>query len=202
MIAMPSFRPVLRLLPLAAMLPLAACISFGGKVPDTLLTLDAASEPEAGQAQSSRAGKAIVVQVPAAPAAVAGVRVPVRTADTALAYVKDAQWSEPPARLFARLLADTLTARAGMIVLTPAQSFEDPSANLGGELRFFGLDAGTREAVVTYDASLTRAGQTTVEKRRFEARVPVPAIDKTGVGPALNQAANTVAAQVSDWVRG
>ena len=199
---MPSMRPVLRLLPAAALLPLAACISFGADPPKQLLTLNAAAQPEAGQAQSSRSGRPIVVQVPSSPAAIANTRVPVRTGDTALAYVKDAQWSEPPARLFARLLADTVTARAGMVVLTPAQSFEDPSANLGGELRYFGLDDATREAVVTYDASLTRAGQTTVEKRRFEARVPVATLDAVAAGPALNQAANTVASQVADWVRG
>ncbi len=202
MSAMTSFRPVLRLLPVGSLLPLAACISFGADPPERLLTLNAASQPEAGQAQSSRTGRAIVVQVPSSPAAIANTRVPVRTGDTALAYVKDAQWSEPPTRLFARLVSDTVTARAGMVVLTPAQSFDDPSANLGGELRYFGLDAATREAVVTFDASLTRAGQTTVEKRRFEARVPVAAIDAASAGPALNQAANTVATQVADWVRG
>nr|GFD57848.1 hypothetical protein [Tanacetum cinerariifolium] len=67
-------------------------------------------------------------------------------------------------------------------------------------LRNFGLDAATREAVVTYDAALTRAGETSVEKRRFEARVPVTSIDAGSAGPALSQAANQVAAQAADWV--
>nr|WP_156457892.1 ABC-type transport auxiliary lipoprotein family protein [Sphingomonas sp. Leaf412] len=201
MSVMPGFRPVLRLLPVGALLPLAACISFGADPPDTLLTLDATAQPQPGSAQTSNGARSIVVQVPATPAANASNRVPVRATDTTLAYVKEAQWSEPPARLFARLLSDTLTARADMVVLTPAQSFEDPSANLGGELRFFGVDAATREAVVTYDASLTRAGRTAVEKRRFEARVPVAAIDAAAAGPALNQAANTVAGEVAAWVR-
>ena len=44
------------------------------------------------------------------------------------------------------------------------------------------------------------AGKPTVEKRRFEARVPVGAIDAAQSGAALSQAANQVAQQVPDWV--
>jgi cholesterol transport system auxiliary component len=201
MIPMPSLRSLSRLLPALALVPLAGCISFGAKPPPTLLTLDAASQPQPGQTQTSAGSRSIVVNTPSVPAAIAVARVPVRATDTSIAYVKEAQWSEPPARLFARLLADTLTARANMVVLTPAQSFEDPSANLGGELRFFGLDAGTRSALVTYDATLVRAGQTAVEKRRFEASVPVATLDAAAAGPALNQAANAVAVQVADWAK-
>lgn len=188
------------LIVVTASLPLAACFSFGAKPPKQLLTLSAVAQPQPGAVQSSATARAIVVQVPSVPQAISTVRVPVQASATEIAYVKDAQWSEPPARLFARLLADTLTARANMVVLSAAQSFSEPSADLSGELRSFGLDATQRQAVVIYDASLTRAGRQTVEKRRFEARVPVGKIDATTVGPALNQAANQVAQQVSDWV--
>ncbi|MDA4831234.1 hypothetical protein NY536_07105, partial [Enterobacter hormaechei] len=57
-----------------------------------------------------------------------------------------------------------------------------------------------RQAVVIYDAALTRAGKDTVEKRRFEARVPVAAIDAANAGTGLSQAANQVAAEVAAWV--
>jgi cholesterol transport system auxiliary component len=184
----------------AAALPLAGCISFGAEPPPSLLTVDATAQPQPGAAQTSAAAKSIVVQVPAVPTAIAGTRVPVQASETSIAYVKEAQWSEPPARLFARLLSDTLTASANMVVLSPAQSFSDPSATLSGELRRFGLDAGAREAVVVYDASLVRAGQTAVEKRRFEARVPVSTIDAASAGPAISQAANRVAGEVAAWV--
>jgi cholesterol transport system auxiliary component len=197
-----SVRIDTRLILAVALLPLSGCISFGAKPPPALLTLDAQAQPQAGQAQSSATAKSILIQVPSTPTAIATARVPVQATGNSIAYVKDAQWTEPPARLFARLLSDTVTARAGMVVLSPAQSFSDPSATLGGELRTFGLDAVQRQAVVTYDASFTRAGQTTVEKRRFEARVPVAAIDAVSAGAALSQAANQVAAQVADWVRG
>lgn len=190
-----------KLLVAAAMVPLAGCVRFGAEPPPSLLTIAAQSQPQAGTQQNSAAARSIVIQVPAVPQAIATTRIPVQATDTSIAYVKDAQWAEPPSRLFARLLSDTVTARAGMVVLSPAQSFSDPSANLGGELRSFGLDATRNEAVVVYDASLTRAEQTNVEKRRFEARVPVTAIDAPSAGTALSQAANQVAVQVADWLR-
>jgi len=189
-----------RLLIFAAALPLAGCISFGAKPPPSLLTLEATSAPRVGAEQNSAGTRSITIQLPATPASIAGARVPVQATPTTIAYVKDAQWAEPPARLFARLLSDTVSARSNMVVLSTVQSIGDPSATLAGELRRFGLDATTREAVVTYDASLTRAGKETVEKRRFEARVPVAAIDATMAGPALSQAANSVAVEVADWV--
>lgn len=188
----------------AALLPLslAGCISFGPKPPPALLTLSPAAPVSVGAQQSSAAARSIVVQVPVVPAALATTRVPVQSTPTTIAYLKNAAWSEPPARLFARLLADTLTSRANMVVLSGVQSLSDPSASLGGELRMFGLDAASSTAVVTYDATLTRQGQTTVEKRRFEARVPVAAMTGDAAGLALNDAANTVAAQVADWAGG
>lgn len=193
---------LLRLAPLAASVALSGCISFGAKPPPSLLTLDATAQPQPGRTQSSADARSIVVQVPAVPIALATARVPVQATPGSIAYVEDAQWSEPPARLFARLLSDTLTAQANMVVLSPAQSVSDPSGNLAGELRTFGLDATTRQAVVVYDAALTRVNATAVEKRRFEARVPIGAIDAMSAGSALNQAANQVAGEVATWVGG
>lgn len=187
-----------RLIPLLAPVLLAGCISFGAKPPKALLTLTPARQIPVGQMQSSNAARSLVVQVPVTPASLATQRVPVQATPTTLAYVKDAAWAEPPARLFARLLSDTLTA-GGTVVVSGVQSVDSPAGTLGGELRQFGFDGATRSAVVTFDASLTRGGQSTIEKRRFEARVPVAAIDAASAGPALNDAANQVAAQVADW---
>lgn len=181
--------------------PLAGCISFGAKPPPSLLTLTATAQPPVGQDQSSASGQPITIEVPASPQSLATVRVPVQTGPTELAYVDKAQWPEPPARLFARLMADTITARSGRVVLSGIQAVNDPGARLGGELRTFGIDAATHEAVVTFDASLIRLStKGTVDKRRFEARVPVTSIDADSVGAPLNAAANQVAAQVADWV--
>lgn len=180
-------------------LPLAAC-SFGAKPPPSLLMLTPAAAVPVGTAQSSASAPSLSIQVPAVPQALATARVPVQTTDTDVQYLKNAQWVEPPQRLFARLVADTVTAKTGRVVLSPAQSIADPGAQLAGELRNFGVDGRSREAVVTFDGALVRESGKQVDKRRFEARVPLTGIAPETVGPALNQAANQVAEQVADWV--
>lgn len=193
-------RPIKRLLPVALMALLSGCISLAPKPPAQLLTLDAAAAPAAGVSVNSENAKTITVLVPSVPAAIAGARIPVNAGPTSIAYVKGALWSEPPARLFARLIADTVSARTGRVVLSNAQSFADPGARLNGELRRFGIDAGTSEAIVVFDATLMRDGQKTFEKRRFEARAPVSKIDAISAAAALNVAANRAAADIADWV--
>ncbi|NML07794.1 ABC-type transport auxiliary lipoprotein family protein [Sphingomonas sp. G-3-2-10] len=185
-------------LPLA--LGLSACISFGAKPPPSLLTLQHDAAIPTDQVQNSSTSPTITIGVPAVPQELATARVPVRSNGTTIAYVKDAVWVEQPSRLFARLLADTLTVRTGRVVLSNRQSQADPGAQLTGELRMFGVDAGTNEAIVIFDATLNRGDAGVFEKRRFEARVPVTAIEPGPVGVGLNQAANRVAEQVSDWV--
>lgn len=192
-------KKLLILAPLLAV-PLSACISFGAKPPPSLLTLTSATSLAVGETQKSSAAATITIGVPAVSQELASNRVPVRSGGTAVAYVKDAQWVEPPSRLFARLLADTVTARTGRVVLSFRQSQLDPGAQLNGEIRAFGVDEETSEAVVTFDASLVRGADPVFEKRRFEARVPVTTIDADSVGPALNQAANQVAGEIADWV--
>lgn len=181
-------------------LPLAACIRFGAEPPPSLLTLNPVAQVPVGAAADTGNARNITIRVPVAPQEVSVTRVPVRATDTSIAYVKDAEWVEPPARLFARLLSDTVTARTGYVVLSNRQANLDPGAQLTGELRQFGLDANARAAIVTYDASLLRKGAATFDKRRFEARVPVTAIDAPNAAAGLNQAANQVATEVADWI--
>lgn len=187
-------------LALIALLPLSACISFGAKPPPSLLTLTSAAAVPTGQTQSSATAPTITIAIPSFSQALATTRVPVQSSDTSLAYVPDAQWVELPGRLFARLMSDTVAAKTGRVVLSTAQSFSDPGARLSGELRAFGVDATTNEAVVTFDGALIRSTGTVVEKRRFETRVPLTAIEATAVGIGVNQAANQVASDVADWV--
>jgi cholesterol transport system auxiliary component len=192
-------KKLLILAPLLAA-PLTGCISFSPKPPPQLLTLSSAAALPVGETQKSNAAGTITIGVPAVSQELASNRVPVRSGGTAVAYVKDAQWVEPPSRLFARLLADTITARTGRVMLSYRQSRLDPGAQLTGELRAFGIDEETSEAVVAYDAALQRGADPVFEKRRFEARAPVAKIDSENVGPALNQAANKIAAEIADWV--
>ncbi|RYY26325.1 MAG: ABC transporter [Sphingomonadales bacterium] len=190
---------MLLLAPLLAV-SLSGCISFGGKPPASLLTLNSTVELPVGESQRSNVAATITVAVPSVPQELSSSRIPVHSGGTAIAYVKDAQWVERPNQLFARMLSDTITARTGRLVLSTRQSQLDPGAYLMGEIRMFGVDADSGEAVVTYDAALVRGSETVVEKRRFEARVPVAPIEARTSAAALNTAANQVAGQVADWV--
>jgi cholesterol transport system auxiliary component len=190
-----------RPLPLAllAALALSGCISFGAEPPDQLLTLMPAQKVAAGTTQTVAAGEAITVLWPGMPADLNTTRVPVQATPTSVAYVKNAQWSDTPNKLFARLLAETIEARTGHPVLSPRQFTLDPGTRLSGQLERFGIDASPQQAVVVFDAAVARGAD--IRTRRFEARVPVAAIEAQAVGAAINQAANQVAAEVADWLK-
>ena len=183
-----------------AALPLAGCISFGEKPPKALLSLSSTEQVQVGREQSSAAARTVTIQVPVVPQELATNRIPVQSNRIDVAYVKDAQWVDLPARQFARVMSDTVAARTGRVVLSGAQALADPGARLSGELRTFGVDAGSSTAVVTFDAALIRDEGGALEKQRFEARVPVSVIEAAPVAVALNQAANQVAVQVADWI--
>jgi len=182
-----------------AALALSGCISFGAKPPAQLLTLTAAQSVAPGTSNNVSPGEAITVLWPTLPADLNTNRVPVQSGPTSVAYVKDAQWTETPNRLFARLLGEVIEARTGHPVLSGRQFAVDPGTRITGQLLRFGVDAPTNAAVVTFDAVVARG--TEVRTRRFEAKVPVVEIKAEPVGAALNQAANQVAADVADWVK-
>jgi cholesterol transport system auxiliary component len=175
---------------------------FGGaKVPDTLMTLSSAQVRTAATPRTAAEGQAITVAVPTVPRELQTLRVPVHESELAVSYLKDAQWVEMPATLFARVISETISATTGRVVLDPKQFTFDPGRRLTGSLQRFDYDAASGQAVAIYDAALARQGGG-VTTQRFEARVPVATPDAAGVGPALNQAANQIAADVARWVGG
>jgi len=107
---------------------------------------------------------------------------------------------DTPRNLFRALLAETVAARNGTLVLDPGQFSADPGRRLMGDLIDFGIDARAMQAVVTFDASLMGKGGT-VTKRRFSATVPISHIDENSVAPAIGKAANAVAVEVADWLK-
>ncbi len=189
-------KPLLVLLAL----PLAGCISFGAKPPKSLLTLTPATTVTANAVRTAGPGETITILHPSAPAAISNNRVPVYDGAANLAYVKDALWVDSPARLFQRLLSETVAAKTGRVVLDLRQYTVDPGTRLSGSLVNFGIDPNAMQAVVTYDGILAKGAG--VETRRFESRVPVAAIEANAAGAALNQAANNVAAEIAGWVGG
>ncbi len=187
---------------LASALLLSACVKFGGKPPSVLLNLTSAEQVAADTRRGAAAGEAVTIAVPVVPQAISTTRVAVSDGPVQIAYVKDAVWVEPPARLFQRLLSETVAAKTGRIVLDPRQFSLDPGVQVTGQLRSFGIDAPSGKAVVIYDAALSRDRGKRIETRRFEARIDVGVIDAVSSGRALNQAANRIAGEVAAWISG
>lgn len=182
----------------AAALSLGAC--FGGKkVPPTLLTLTSAAPPLANMTRAAAPGEALTINVPVIPKELNTTRVPVTLGPTAVAYITNLQWVETPDKLFQNLLQETTLRTTSRVVLDPRQASLDPGLTLTGMLSRFGYDTQTQAVVVRYDGALSTVGGTRVETRRFEASVPADGT-AASVGPALNAAANQVAADVARWI--
>ena len=191
------FRKVFWLAPAAL---LSGCISFGPDTPESLLTLTSEERAPVGAQVSATEGNSIAVFEPVAPARLAQTRVPVQIDASSIAYLKDAVWVERPARLFRRLLGETLRARGGLVVADDDDAALMATNTLGGTLVDFGYDAPSSSVVVRFDAVRKREGAPP-ETRRFESVVPGVLPEANPVGVALNQAANDVARQVADWAR-
>ena len=193
----PMGRPILTACLLGALL--SGCVKFGPKPPGTLLTVESQARVAPGTVAEGSNGTVTIIE-PDVPKALNTVRVAVRTSGNNYAYVPDAMWVDTPRNLFRALLAETVAAKGGMLVLDPGQFSADPGRRLMGELIAFGIDAEGKQAVVTFDAALMgKSGRIT--KRRFSASVPVRNIDQDSVAPAIGKAANMVANEVADWLK-
>ncbi|WP_245647656.1 ABC-type transport auxiliary lipoprotein family protein [Novosphingobium lentum] len=189
-------RKLLLAAPLLA-LSLGGCVSFGAKPPPTLFNLTPDHPAAAGATSSGTYANAIVVLEPTADQRLDVLRVPVQVDPSSVAYLQKALWVARPARLFQHLIAETLRGRGTRLVVEA-----DPGMGglrLSGHLIDMGYDKATSSAVVRFDAVKEGPGGR-VETKRFESTVSGIEAKPEVVGPALNQAANTVAGQVADWV--
>ncbi|WP_375289571.1 ABC-type transport auxiliary lipoprotein family protein [Qipengyuania sp.] len=190
------FRPITMAL---AFIALTGCVSFGGKTPDSLITLTPSATAPAGSTSTGNARTAIALSEFEAPAKLDVTRVPVQVTDSEIAYVKDAVWNEKPARLLGRLIAETIRSRGNRLVIDGDDPGAQAETRLSGTLREFGYDARTGEVVLVLDAAKSGAGSS-LTTRRFEARVPGVVPEAAPVGTALNDVANRVAAEVAAWM--
>ena len=78
----------MRIAALAPALALAGCVSFGGEVPDSLLTLTPDMTAPAGSGQSGTRDNAIAVHEPEVPAEVDVLRIPVKIDTANIAYLE------------------------------------------------------------------------------------------------------------------
>lgn len=187
----------------AMLLALAGCVSLGGgKPPESLLTLTPVAAPAVGSgavAGRDTTGRAILVQLPDTPAKLDVLRLPVTVSDTELAYLAEAYWVEKPARLFRRLVGETVRARGQALVVDNDDTPVLADVTLRGTLLDMDYDPRTSSVVVRFEAVRTEAGGKATS-RRFEARESGVAAQAGAVGPALNRAANRVAGEIADWL--
>ncbi len=183
-------------------LVLAGCVSLGPEAPDSLLRLTPERSAPAGTSVSGKVSNAIVVLDPVADRSLDALRVPVRVDDSSLAYLKGAGWVEKPTRLFRSLLAETIRAETGQMVLEGGDYEVTGKLTVSGRLLEMGYEAQTRSVIVRFDAVRSIPGSEELERKRFEAVVPNVAPKAAAVGPALNSAANDVANQVALWIKG
>ncbi|PNU02964.1 ABC transporter [Novosphingobium guangzhouense] len=181
---------------------LAGCVSLGTKPPDQLLKLTAEDSAPAGATASGQLTDAIVVMDPESDRGLDVLRVPVRVNDSSIAYLKDALWVEKPTRQFRSLLAETLRARTGQLVVEGGDFEVTGKTLIGGRLLQMGYDAQRSAVVVRFDAVRSERGNGPLQTRRFEAVVNGIEAKAGPVGVALNQASNDVARQVADWIKG
>ncbi len=189
-------RPALFALPL--LLALSGCISLGAEPPASLLTLSPETSAPVGPG-SGTAQPVIAILTIDTPAKLDVLRVPVAVSDTEIAYLQEAYWIEKPARLFRRLVGETIRSRGQAMVVDGDNTATLATLTLKGTLIDMGYDAPTSSAVVRFDAvRIDKDGKVTT--RRFEARETGVIAETRAVGAALNVAANKVAAEVADWV--
>jgi cholesterol transport system auxiliary component len=190
-------RSILIALPLLLALP--GCISLGGPPPESLLTLSPAVRAPVGDGAAGVNRPVIAVLAIDTPAKLDVLRVPVAVSDTELAYLQEAFWVEKPARLFRRLVGETIRARGNAMVVDGDDTSTLATVTLRGTLIDMGYETVDSAAVVRFDA-VRLDGEGKVTTRRFEARETGVPAEGRAVGAALNRAANTVAGEVADWV--
>lgn len=189
--------PVLALLAATAML--GGCISLTPEAPEQLLTLTSSARAPVGSAAEGDPAAALAVRTPSVTQRLNVTRIPVITSDSSLAYLVDAYWVEKPAQLFQTVLAETIRAKGNRLVVTEGGMEYTAATQLSGRLTAMDYDAVTGSVVVRFDAML-QLPEGRVLTRRFEERIDGVAPEATAVGAALNEAANTVADQVAEWV--
>jgi cholesterol transport system auxiliary component len=193
-------RPISWLGLALASLSLSACVSFGGKPPTALLVLSSVEKVKDGAVLSGDASSALIVLLPQVPRQLDTNRVPVKSSDSSIAYIKNAFWADKPSRLMQQLLMETVAAKNGQLVLNEVDAAGKATQFLSGSLIEFTVDARSMQAVIVYDAVKLVKGQV-VQKRRFEVTEPLSLIDAASAGVALNIAANRIASDMSLWLK-
>jgi cholesterol transport system auxiliary component len=178
---------------LAFALALAGC---GGQPARTTFDLTAPVDVRRGGGLSGQ----IVINEPTTVQALDTDRILVRESAGSLAYLPDAQWADRMPRLVQTRLIQTFenASRLGRVGRPGDRVVPDYALNL--DIRTFGIESATSEAVVEITARLVsdRTGRV-VSARGFSARQPVGSISGPQAAAALDQALSQVLRQIVLW---
>ena len=195
-----SGRPVKRgsrirgLVAACALLALGGC---GGGAPPQTFDLTA---PKDGLSAGTGRGL-LVVGEPTALQALDSTRILVMTSSGSLAYLPGAQWSDRlPKLLQVRLIQTFENGKRIQAVGRPGDRLV-PVAQLNSEIRAFGLDEKTGEAVIEMSVKIVndRTGRI-LAGQVFSSRIPAGGNDGPVVSAALDLATQALLRDVVRWV--
>lgn len=187
----PLLGSALRSSALGCALLLAAC----GSSP--LATFDL-SAPVAGVKARSARG-VLVIPEPTAPAPADSDRIVVRTAPSAVAVIKGAQWTERLPRLLqSRLIQTFENAKLLRSVSRPGDGVT-PDRALAWEVRRFEMDAATGQAVVDIAVKVLDSSGRVLAGQIFTAQAPGDANQGATASLALDAASNQVLREIVAW---
>ncbi len=150
-------------------------------------------------ARTSRSGVQIVVNEPTALQALDSDRILVREGG-ALSYLPDAQWSDRLPKLFQVRLIQTFenASRLGRVGRPGDRTVADLS--LTADIRNFGIDTLTSQAVVEVTVRVISDRTGRVESAKaFTARTPVASMSGASAAAALDQAMSQVLRDIVRW---
>ncbi|OYU46925.1 MAG: hypothetical protein CFE31_19235 [Rhizobiales bacterium PAR1] len=180
---------------LAGLLALSAC---GGGAPPATYDLTA---PRDGLS-SGRGRGLLVVAEPQALQALDSNRIVIRTSEGGIAYLPDAQWSDRLPKLIQTRLIQTFENGARIQAVGRPGDRLVPAAQLNSEIRSFGIDEKTGEAVIELSVKIVndRSGRI-LAGQVFTSRVPSGgSVSGPVASAALDLATQALLRDVVRWV--
>lgn len=176
----------------ALSLVLAAC---GGGAPPQTFDLSAPRDVVAGKGRGI-----LVVSEPSALAALDSNRILITTSASGLAYLPNAQWADRLPRLVQVRLIQTFENGSRIQAVGRPGDRLVPVAQLNSEIRSFGIDERSGEAVVEISVKIVndRTGRI-LAGRIFTSRQPAGSSDGAAASAALDLALQRLLREVVRW---
>lgn len=196
----PVERPLTtRAATLAALLLAASGLAAGGCSSPSSPAFDLTA-PAGGVRNGGLPGGQLVVAEPKSIAPFESERLVARDAAGSLSYLPGVQWADRLPSLFQARLIQTFENTSRLKAVGRPGEGLTAEYQLNTEIRSFGLDAATREAVVEVTVKLVAVTSGKVVRgQTFRARTPVPSVDGPTVAQALDRSFSRVLVDIVRW---